>query len=57
MWRRVLLQHGWKLFILPVFFDVPDWVRYVCAAIVVASLIVDVILWRRERRGGARSTA
>jgi hypothetical protein len=42
MWARRVRQHWWKLFLIPVFFDVPDPVRYACAAIVAASLILDV---------------
>jgi hypothetical protein len=42
MWARRVRQHWWKLFLIPVFFDVPDAVRYACAAIVLASLVFDV---------------
>jgi hypothetical protein len=38
----LLRRHWWKLFLIPVFFDVPDLVKYACAAIILASLIADV---------------
>jgi hypothetical protein len=48
-WRRFVWQHGWKLFLIPLFVSVPVPVRVACAAIVLTSLIVDVVLYRRER--------
>jgi hypothetical protein len=48
--REVIREHWWKLFVIPVFFDVPDPVKYVCAAIVLASLVFDAARDVRERR-------
>jgi hypothetical protein len=45
MWR-----HGWKLGLLPLFFDVPVGVKYLCGTILVASLVVDLALEVQERR-------
>jgi hypothetical protein len=45
MWR-----HGWKLGLLPLFFDVSVGVKYLCGTIVVASLVVDLALEVQERR-------
>ena len=48
--RRVLWRHGWKLLLLPLFFEAPTNVKYACAAIVAGSLLVDLVLLVRERR-------
>jgi hypothetical protein len=45
MWR-----HGWKLGLLPLFFDVSVGIKYLCGTILVASLVVDVALEVQERR-------
>jgi hypothetical protein len=50
MWARRIRQHWWKLFVIPVFFDVPDAVKYVCAGILLASLVFDVARFLRDDR-------
>jgi DMSO/TMAO reductase YedYZ heme-binding membrane subunit len=50
MGRHRVWMHGWKLFLLPIFLDVPKSVKYVCAAIIFASLVIDVVLEVRKRR-------
>jgi hypothetical protein len=52
MWARRVRQHWWKLFLIPVFFDVPDPIRYACATIILASLVFDVYTYVREDRPG-----
>jgi hypothetical protein len=46
--RRIVVQHGWKLCLIPLFFDVPLAVKYGCAAILAASLVWDLVRWRQE---------
>jgi hypothetical protein len=46
---RLLGQHWWKLFLIPIFFDVPDVIRYACAAILLASLVADVARYARHK--------
>ncbi|MEA2420222.1 MAG: hypothetical protein QOE60_2428 [Thermoleophilaceae bacterium] len=43
-----LKRHGWKLLLFPVFFDVPPGVKWGCAAVLAASIMWDVITWRRK---------
>jgi hypothetical protein len=54
---RLLWEHGWKLFLLPLFFDVSNTIKYVCAAIVAASLIADIVRWTRHRRQAREAQA
>jgi hypothetical protein len=52
----LLRRHWWKLFLIPVFFDVPDLVKYACAAIILASLVADIARdLRNPRQDSARS--
>jgi hypothetical protein len=50
MRRHRVWVHGWTLFLLPILFDVPKSVKYMCAAIIFASLVIDVVLEVRKRR-------
>ena len=52
----LLRRHWWKLFLLPVFFDVPDSVKYVCLAVILASSVADVVREiRDDRRDSSRA--
>jgi hypothetical protein len=48
--RDFIVGHGWKLLLIPLFFDVPPVVKYGCAAVLAASLVWDLVRWRQERR-------
>ena len=50
----LLRRHWWKLFLIPVFFDVPDLVKYICLAIILASSVADVV---REIRDDQRDSS
>lgn len=52
----VIGRHAWKLFLAPLFFDVPIGIRIACAVALVVSLLVDGRrLWRGRRTGEARA--
>jgi len=54
MMPALLRRHWWKLFLIPVFFDVPDLVKYICLAIILASSVADVV---REIRDDQRDSS
>jgi hypothetical protein len=45
-----LRHHWWKLLLLPIFFDVPKWVKLCCGVVLLASVLVDIALEARRRR-------
>src|SRR5215216_1174776 len=47
---RALWRHGWKVSLIPLFFHVPDDVKYLCGTILCASLVVDLVLEVPEQR-------
>jgi len=54
MMPALLRRHWWKLFLIPVFFDVPDLVKYICLAIILASSVADIV---REIRDDQRDSS
>jgi hypothetical protein len=47
--KRLVARQGWKVLLIPLFFDVPPGVKYACAAVVAASLVWDLARLRREQ--------
>jgi hypothetical protein len=47
--KRLVVLQGWKVLLIPLFFDVPPGVKYACAAVVAASLVWDLARLRREQ--------